>query len=465
MSQSLPEKPAASRLSTASLLAFSSPGVAATLMIAPIFGVLPSYYALHTGVTLAQIGAGFLIARVIDALIDPLVGNLSDRTRSPLGARLPWMIAGAALALPSLYFLFLPPGNADARYFLIWSFLSMLAWTMLTIPHGAWAAELSDNYDERSRIFGIRNVLAQIGGFSFFLLPPLLQPLTGTTEINESTMRALVIALWVLMPLTLLWAAIRAPARGVQVKRSVLPASSLTSILRSIVHNRPFLSFVSITAIGGIGTGMSSALMFLYVQDYMQLGRYFFLVGVLGVLPGVLATPLWLWASRRYNKHKAWAAGALLGSALSLLIVFLPPGEGSLIPLLVIVTAAGAMHGVIIALPSSILADIADYEAWKQNTNATGNYFSMLVLLSKVTAAVGSSLALFASDLLGYVPHATDRTNTVALLVPLAVIPALLGLVSVFLIYRFPLDRRRQEVISRRLAQRGERLARAEGIS
>lgn len=450
----------APRLSTGSLLAFSSPGVAATLMIAPIFGVLPSYYALHTGVTLAQIGAGFLIARVIDALLDPLVGILSDRTRSALGARLPWMIAGAALALPALYFLFLPASSADARYFLVWSFLGMLAWSMLTIPHGAWAAELSDNYDERSRIFGIRNVLAQIGGFSFFLLPPLLQPLTGTTEVNESTMRALVIVLWVLLPSTLVWAALKAPARTARADRLLLPPSSLASIFRSMVRNRPFLSFVSITVIGGVATGMTTALMFLYVQDYMRLGEYFYLVGVLGALPAVLATPVWLWASRRYNKHTAWAAGALLGSGISLLLLLLPPGQSSLIPMLLIITCAGAMHGVIVALPSSILADIADYEAWKQNTNATGNYFSVLVLLSKVTAAVGSSLALFASDLLGYVPHASAEANRTALLVPLVVIPALLGLASVFLIYRFPLDRRRQQVISRRLLQRAERLAR-----
>ena len=160
------------RLSVWSLLGFSSPGLPATLLIAPVFGILPSYYGLHTKVTLAEVGVAFLLARVIDAFIDPLVGTLSDRTNSSLGARLPWMITGASLAIPSAYFFFVPPANAGAIYFFVWSFLTMAAWTLLTIPHGAWAAELSDDYDERSRIFSYKQVLATVGGFGFFFYPP-----------------------------------------------------------------------------------------------------------------------------------------------------------------------------------------------------------------------------------------------------------------------------------------------------
>ena len=175
------------RLSVWSLLAFSSPGIPATLLIAPVFGILPSYYALHTKVTLAEVGAAFLLARIIDAIIDPLVGTLSDRTNSRLGARLPWMIVGAILAIPSAYFFFMPPVNAGALYFFFASFLTMAAWSLLAIPHGAWAAELSDDYDERSRIFSYKQVLATIGGYSLFFIPPALAPydLELSDEGNE----------------------------------------------------------------------------------------------------------------------------------------------------------------------------------------------------------------------------------------------------------------------------------------
>jgi len=465
VSQPSTKSPVANRLSSWTLIAFGSPSVAATLLIAPVFGILPSYYAIHTKVTLAEIGTAFLIARIIDALIDPIVGVLSDRTSSRLGPRLPWMIAGAVLTMPALYFLFLPPVDADVMYFFTWSFTVMFGWTLLTIPHGAWAAELTDDYDERSRVFGVRNVLASVGGFAFFLLPPALEPLTGSTEITVETMWALVILLWIVMPLTLIWAAMRAPLHSLKTSQSILLPSSLMAVIRSISGNGPFLRYVCITTFAGVATGMGTALMFLYVQDYLKLGPYFWIFGIVGPLAGIASTPMWLWLSRRFNKHSVWSVGLLLGGLSGLAILFLEPGDQSLYPLIAITLVASVMHGVIIALPPALLADVADYQAWKQNTNATGNYFSLLVFLSKVTTAVGASLALLLSDVLGYAPNASNATNAIALLIPLAIIPALMQVYAAAKIWTFPLDRHRQSVISRRLAQRQVRAERAAAAS
>lgn len=465
MSQPSTKLPLANRLSSWTLIAFGSPSVAATLLIAPVFGILPSYYALHTKVTLAEIGTAFLIARIIDALIDPVVGVLSDRTSSRLGPRLPWMIGGAVITMPALYFLFLPPADADVMYFFIWSFAVMFGWTLLTIPHGAWAAELTDDYDERSRVFGVRNVLASVGGFAFFLLPPALEPLTGSTEITVETMWALVILLWIVTPLTLIWAAMRAPLHSLKTSQSMLLPSSLMAVIRSISGNGPFLRFVCITTFAGVATGMNTALTFLYIQDYLKLGAYFWIFGIIAPLAGIASTPLWLWLSRRFSKHSVWSVGLLLGGLAGLPTLFLVPGEQSLYPLIAITLVVFTLHGVIIALPPAILADIADYQAWRQNTNATGNYFSLLVFLSKVTTAVGASFALLLSDVLGYAPNASNATNVVALLIPLIVIPTLMYVYASAKIWTFPLDRHRQSVISRRLAQRQARAERAAAAS
>ncbi|MBS0473436.1 MAG: MFS transporter [Proteobacteria bacterium] len=450
------------RLSVWSLLAFSSPAIPATLLIAPVFGILPSYYALHTKVTLAEVGAAFLIARIVDALIDPLVGVLSDRTRSRWGARIPWMAGGAVLALPSAYFFFLPPADAGGTYFFVWSFLTMAAWTLLTIPHGAWAAEMTDDYDERSRIFGVRNVLASVGAFGFFLLPPLLEPVTHTTEINGATMQALVVALFILTPVTLIWAALRAPVHGAAAEQVAAPPASLMSVLRSVGANRPFVCYVGITVLAGVAAGMTTGLSFLYTQDYLGLGAFFFLLGIIPSVAGIAATPVWLWAARRVDKHRAWAIGLWLGGLVGLPILFLTPGAQSFIPLLVISTIGGIMQSVGMALPSSILADVADYEAWKQNTKAVGNYFALLTLLSKITTALGSSLALLLSGVLGYVPRAQGGTGHVAaLVIPFVILPVALNALAGFMVWFFPLNRRRHAVIMSRLAKREERRARA----
>lgn len=447
-----------SRLSLWSMIAFASPGLPTTLLIVPVFGILPTYYSLHTKIGLAEIGAAFLIARVVDALLDPLIGVLSDRTRTRLGARLPWMIAGAVIAVPSGYFLFLPPVDADINYFFWASFMVMVAWTLLSIPHGAWSAELSDDYDERTRIFGWRSILATAGSMGFFLLPPALAPFTHTTEFTPSTMLGLMVVLTVLLPVTLILASVSIP-RSMRNHNAAASASfSFASLLTSVVANRPFLLFVAITVLAGGSMGMSTTLSFLYMQDYLGVGDYAFLLGMLPALVGIASTPLWLSLSRRMDKHRTWAIGLGLSAIVGLGILFLQPGPQSLIPLAVILTTTGASQGAGIALPSAILADIADYEKWKEKANATGNYFALLTLLSKGTTAIGAAAALYLSDVFGYIPRARGGTGDyTALMTPFVIIPTVLTLLACVIIIRFPLDRRRHTVIMRRLQARERR--------
>jgi Na+/melibiose symporter-like transporter len=232
------------------------------------------------------------------------------------------------------------------------------------------------------------------------------------------------------------------------------------ALVRSISGNPPFLYFVTITVTVEMATSMNSALALLYVQDYLGLGSSFFLLGILPAVAGIAAAPLWVRVSVRLDKQRAWAAGLLMAVLLSLPVLLLRPGAASLVPLLAIATAVGAMQGVAIPIPSAILADVADYQAWKQGTIATGNYYSLLVLISKITPALGTSVAFGLSGALGYVPHSqSGGGGSAALMVPFVVVPLALTLVGATLAYYFPLNRRRQAAIRRRLASRQARRA------
>lgn len=449
------------KLRTSEIAAFAAPSLATTLLVTPIFSVLPSIYALNTTATLTEIGVVFIIARIIDAITDPLIGIASDRTTSRWGPRLPWMIAGAALALPSSYFLFLPPSDASATYFFITSSICLLAWTMITIPHAAWGAELSSDYDERSRIFAMTNFLARIGGFGFFLIPPALAPITGTTEIDMSTMGGLVIGLAVALPATITWLALKAPVRS-PVAQAGDQATILAS-LRALVENKALLHFALVTLFTGVSVGMSGSLQLLYIQDFFKLGSYFFLISLLYGFAGLLTIPLWVYVAKRWGKHPTWGWSSIAGVVLSLPLLLLVPGPDALIPVLVILTLIGVMHGAAVMLPQAMLADIADYEALKSRVNAQGNYFSMLFLLSKVTTAVGAGAGFWIADVLGYVPNAASNPAS-SIILPALVIPAVLMIIGSIMILYSPISRRRHTIIARRLAQRRERAARDAAI-
>lgn len=445
------------RLRASEIAAFSAPSLATTLLVTPIFAVLPSIYALNTQATLAEIGTIFVLARIIDALADPLTGIASDRTVSRWGPRLPWMIAGSLIAIPASYFLFLPPPSAGAMYFFVTSTICLLAWTMITIPYAAWAAELSSDYDERSRIFAATNFVGRVGSFGFFLIPPLLAPLTGTTEINMATMGALVGAVAISLPVTIGLLAWKAPVRSA-LQHAAHQAPLMTAV-RSLIENKPLLHFVSVTLFAGVSAGMTGGLLLLVVQDYFKLGEYFYLISLVLGIAATVTIPIWVYLARVAGKHTTWGISSILFALAGLPLLFLPPGEGSLIAMLVIMGIVGFLQGSHVMLPQAMLADIADYETLKRGVHAQGNYFSVLFLLSKVTTAVGTGAGFWVADLLGYLPN-NPASPPLAILIPGLILPGVLGLIGSVMILYSPITRKRHAIIAKRLAQRAERAQR-----
>jgi len=180
-------------ISRKTLGAFAAPNFALANMFMPVGYIIPALYAKHTTLSLASIGTILLLGRLFDAVTDPLVGFYSDRTKSRLGKRKPWLIAGTPLAMVAVIFLFSPPATAGSGYFLLWSVLLFTSWTLIDIPYAAWGVELSHDYYERSRITTWRNISGYIGSILFMASPLLLMPWTGNTEIGPEVMR---IAAW-----------------------------------------------------------------------------------------------------------------------------------------------------------------------------------------------------------------------------------------------------------------------------
>jgi glycoside/pentoside/hexuronide:cation symporter, GPH family len=135
------------------LSVYSLPVLSTIMFVLPLGSIMPAYYSEHTSITMAAIGMILVVSRIIDAITDPIIGYLSDKTKTPIGRRKPWMIAGGILAMICAYPLFIPPPDAGIFYFAFWSILAYQAWTLISIPHNAWASELSSDYVTKSKVF------------------------------------------------------------------------------------------------------------------------------------------------------------------------------------------------------------------------------------------------------------------------------------------------------------------------
>ena len=129
----------------------------------PIAIWLIPFYSEVVGIPLYIIANLLLIARFTDVITDPILGQLGDSTRTSIGRRKPWIILGVPLMMLAIYKLFIPGSEVSIAYFVIWMMLMYLGSTIINIPYGAWGAEISTDYHQRSRVVSGREGWTLIG--------------------------------------------------------------------------------------------------------------------------------------------------------------------------------------------------------------------------------------------------------------------------------------------------------------
>ena len=129
----------------------------------PVAVFIPRFWASDMGVPLTVLATIGFAVRAFDVITDPLMGYISDHTRSRFGRRKPWVLLATPIMMLSIYMLFMPPEGAGVVHYGVWSLGLSVAITMMLIPYYAWGAELSTDYNERSRITGGR-AMAGISG-------------------------------------------------------------------------------------------------------------------------------------------------------------------------------------------------------------------------------------------------------------------------------------------------------------
>ena len=163
------------RLSRRKLFAYSLAESPMQMVSLPVGVFLPAFYAQELGLGLAAVGMILMVARLWDVVTDPVIGYLSDRTKTRFGRRKPWILVSIPLVMLSVQHLFVPGEAVSNTYLLVWTMLLWMGWTLFNIPYFAWGAELSSGYTERTRITGWRTMLGFSGGMLAVLLPAASQ--------------------------------------------------------------------------------------------------------------------------------------------------------------------------------------------------------------------------------------------------------------------------------------------------
>ena len=425
------------RLRTLILAAYGAPALPLAALTLPVYIFLPTFYAETLGLGLASVGLALLMARLWDVVTDPLVGYLSDRTRTAIGRRRPWVIAGAPLVLTAVWFLLVPGEGVGLAYLLGWSLALYLGWTMMILPLSAWGAELSPDYNERSRIAAFREGFILTGALCALGLPAVLG-YAGSAEIG-SALEAIALFVVVLLPPAMVALLALTP----EPKPTAWHSRGLRGGWAVIRDNRPFRRLISAYLLNGVANGLPATLFLLFVDHVLERPEQAGLLLAVYFASGVVAIPLWLRLSYRYGKHKVWCGAMIWACANFIWVPLLGPGD---LPwFIAICVLTGVALGADLVLPSSMQADVVDLDTVESGQQRTGLFFAMWGMVTKLALAVAVGLAFPILDAVGFEEGGEkDATSLLALAMLYGLLPVILKAAAIVLMWEYPITAARQ---------------------
>ena len=219
-------------------------------------------------------------------------------------------------------------------------------------------------------------------------------------------MRSIAIFIIVSLPLAvlLLCRAVPEPPR-----RSTPQRPRLADLARALLDTPPLRYFLATQVLFGLATGAVASLFVIYSSRYLGLGDKVPQIALPMTLAMALGMPLWLQVLKRVEKHRAWAFAALGMIAALLAVLTLAPGPGALLPMIAIMACFGFFLGLSsIALPS-LLADIVDYDVWRNRRDRAAIFFSFQAVVTKLNQGIGGAVALAIPTLFGFDARQADQ--------------------------------------------------------
>ena len=402
-------------------------------------------------IPLGMMGVLYGVSRIWDAITDPLVGRMSDRTNSRLGRRRSWIFASIPVVGIAFVMLWAPPSTLSDMALIVWIGGALLlfstAQTMFTVPHHALGVEMTTGYHERTRIFGIRQLVAGggllVGMAAFFSLASatdkraLAFPLAVAIALGAGLVTALGIARLRERP--------EYQGRGGEDLRSVF-----RDVFRN-PHARLLLFIYGIEHFGAATTGILSVYVMQYVVKAPQ--EFYVMVLLFYIVPSFLLGPLWSRLSHRVGKRRLWLWGmsiaAVAYAAHSLL------GEGTLIFWCAISLVQGTTAGLARVVGMSINGDVIDWDEYQSGERKEGAYLAVWTFVEKSAAGLCAIVLGFTLQWVGFEPNVEQNELTkTAILGLYGLLPGVCYGIGVILLMRFKLNEGEHATIRAELDRR-----------
>ncbi len=431
------------KLSNTKLALYGSIAMPLALVGYPIAIWLPSFYASDYNIPLAIVAAVLFWSKITDVITDPLVGQISDNLRSPMGRRRPLILLGAPIFMLSTWLLFVPLSETVDFSYLLFCVIGMyIGTTLVSLPFGAWGAELSKDYHQRSKVTAWREFYYLAGLLLAAFIPYLVETYGDGSTAN--VMKGLALAIIVTLPVTTITASlfVGEPAiaddKNAGSKKKKFTDDFISGV-GVMFRNHPMRIILIISFVVTMAEAFRNALSLFFMKSVIgveKVGSMYFLY----FIAGLIAIPLWLKLGKLWGKHRAFCLTMFIIACISVANYFLDQNDYYIFAALFLLK--GACFGGLQFLPLSILADVIDVETAQTGKENAGRYFAFAGMASKIATAAGTYFALYLLSLSAFdVKLLSDNPteHLSALRFHYALMPALFFVLTIILAFRFPL--------------------------
>ena len=442
-------------------IAYGMPGLGAGYMY-----LLMSLYVMKfsTDVLLiapAVMGVIFSISRIWDAVSDPIAGYLSDRTTFKFGRRRTWMLLSFIPISFGFLAVFSPPESMQGQSLDLWMMIAILSFysaiTLFNVPHMALGAELSEDYHERTRLFGVRHIGFTVGSILSLVSMSLLigEENSPTGDVRElaGNLAFLAVAAMSLMIFFSVSRLKENPEFQNRVNKN--PFKAFRDVWVN-PHAKILIIVLFIENLGGAVIGVLT----LYVTQYIvEAPAWAPLIIFAYMLPSALSVPLWIPLSKRFGKIRLWVFSlALTGISFGgiFIIPFLDSVTERLIVMFIGATLGGMAAGCGGAIGPSVKGDVIDYDEYLTGERKEGSYFAALNFVFKSATGIMLLVTGFVLQFSGFIPNQPQTMEVkIALISLYGLVPLVFYSLGAYLLHkRFTFGEKEHAAIKQQIKER-----------
>lgn len=437
---------------------------------------LPFFYSNVFGLSLADAGMLMLITRLWDAVSDPMMGILADRTKTRWGKYRPYLLFFSLPFAVCGVLLFTTPENGKTVWAYITYILMMTVYTGINVPYGSLLNVMTADSDEKSVLSSYRMFFAYAGSFiALGVWEPLcnmfdktrvavegaeggLASISTNPEAWQHAMIVIAACCFILFILSFL------------MTKEYVKSESTVSVgkdLKLLLKNKPWWILVGAALASNLFNTVRGTTAAYFFADYLQKSvelapQWAFLVSagiflsigeIANMVGVVLAVPL----SKNLGKKSTYMLSMAALAGLSVVFFFLPPTAGGYWAMLGLQIVICVFSGVMSPLIWSMYADVADYTEFKEGTSSTGLIFSSASMAQKFGGALGGSAVMWLLAAFGYNTIAgavQTETAIMGLRMLMSFVPAAIAALAVFIVWFYPLTKKKMEGVQVELAEK-----------